>query len=290
MMRTALVLHWASRAWCLDVLGWKPRPIPRPLHFRRIRIPKSAIPNSALLGEEEETLVRGARCNTASPRRSARRRAVSSPKSTKATMCSNCRRMRPPCCRLEAAPSASVVRCKRSGTSTRSSRSSSLMTAMAWRVSIAAHKPSVGVLVPPAPGVRMEPAAVRPSDRKRRAATALSSLNRAANSLATAFPSASSSTISQRCNKCATPLSCSRHASTARPAALRTEADRSARPATRRDKAAGPKAETAVGCWASVWKSSARTEDSTSSMRLVNAGAVMPFTRMLRTVATRTVV
>mmetsp|Transcript_29163 Transcript_29163/g.52857 ORF Transcript_29163/g.52857 Transcript_29163/m.52857 type:complete len:237 (-) Transcript_29163:373-1083(-) len=117
-----------------------------------------------------------------------------------------------------------------------------------------------------------------------------SSRNLAASAAAAASPRASSLFKSQRLRRGRTPPRCSTQASTACPAALRTEFVLSASPTTRRAKAAGPSSVMDAGCSDSLMKSCARTQASTSSMRSSNVPAVLEETCRPLTAEARTAV
>mmetsp|Transcript_1960 Transcript_1960/g.5492 ORF Transcript_1960/g.5492 Transcript_1960/m.5492 type:complete len:543 (-) Transcript_1960:733-2361(-) len=245
---TARVLHCASSAWCLEVRAWNPRP--RPAHFLRMRMPNSAVvycippPPARILALLWWST--GARMSTASASLSALLREASSVKSTDTTMWRSWRRISAPCCRPDASPNAWVARANSTGTSTASSRSSSLIAAMACRTNNAMCSPSMAG--PCSPSGALAPL------KMRWAKSAPSLAKRLANAPATASPRASSEATSQHVSNCTAEPSktCLRQASTARPAPCLTCPERSNKPTISRAKPAGPNSRTVWGCFASV--------------------------------------
>mmetsp|Transcript_18232 Transcript_18232/g.42751 ORF Transcript_18232/g.42751 Transcript_18232/m.42751 type:complete len:364 (-) Transcript_18232:160-1251(-) len=179
--------------------------------------------------------------------------------SAKATTCSNCRRRYSchlPATAFSQASSAAQLRARSEATSSTSSREDSAMAAKAMR----AKRRGPGLSGNFLPSCLLCPnhCVAQPSP---------SSGKRAASAAAAPSPSSSSPMRSQCSSSFKTPPRCSTQASTARPAAERTEGALSTKPARSRVTAAGPSSLMAEGCSESLRNSWPRTHASTSSRR-----------------------
>mmetsp|Transcript_10240 Transcript_10240/g.30421 ORF Transcript_10240/g.30421 Transcript_10240/m.30421 type:complete len:247 (+) Transcript_10240:2037-2777(+) len=240
----------------------------------------------ALLPRLSAVFRRGARWRTASASFSMRRRSASSQKSALTSTWRSWRRTKSwagVAAWCEATSSASRVRRSSSGTLRFSSRSSSDICAAACRAKSTGAGPSVTDT-----WAFLTERSMLPNHS--RATEADSFPYRAARAAATASPRASSEVTSQRSRRASAPPKCLHHASTARPAAVRTDPDRSVSAATSRPRAAGPNSSAAAGCSAKPTKSCARTNASTSLMRSSFEGKVVRDVFRWRTADARTAV